>query len=53
MNTRCIERKRYVDLLKGIGIILVITEYWILRFQDLYKFILSFHMPIFSPGGSL
>ena len=41
------KRNAYADYLKGIGIVLVVMGHcWIIP-SDLYKYIYSFHMPLF------
>lgn len=40
-------RLGYIDLLKGLAILLVVTQHWVLGNPRVSSFILSFHMPFF------
>ncbi len=41
------ERRVEIDIMKGIGIILMIVGHWLFIPHSLYHFIYSFHMPLF------
>ena len=54
MNTYKEERLHYIDLIKGIGIILVIAEHWIgSTYAGFSNWVCAFHMPLFFLIGGL